>query len=374
MRTKIRKQGAKALTSLNAVCPYFTMFPLDFPLQVLHKERRANSWVFDPFCGRGTTNFAARLLGFPSMGIDSSPVATAIALAKISTTSFSAVMKSARHILRDSADPVSVPKGIFWERAYREKTLIDVCRLREELLRDSRSSARRVLRAIVLGALHGPLNKEGSSYFSNQSPRTFAPKPNYAVEFWKEHRLDPPIVDVYQVIQRRAERFLAAQLPSIQGAVINTDSREWVENNLEEPFSWIITSPPYYGMRMYIPDQWLRYWFIGGSSSVEYGSRKIDFEHSSPEYFARQLGKVWKNAALMSKPRARLVCRFGGIQDRKHDCVAILKDSFSDSGWQLTTLRNAGSANSGRRQATQFGKNQRKQPLQEYDVYARRVD
>lgn len=45
---------------LNAVCPYFTMFPLDFPYQHL-LDAQPGEWVLDPFCGRGTTNYAARL-------------------------------------------------------------------------------------------------------------------------------------------------------------------------------------------------------------------------------------------------------------------------------------------------------------------------
>ena len=372
MSVNVSHREYSALTSLNAVCPYFTMFPLDFPLKVLKNEVRAGAWVFDPFCGRGTTNFAARLLGLPSIGLDSSPVATAIATAKMSTTSLHAVMRTARKIVEDAPHPIAVPHGVFWKRAYREKTLVDICRLREELIRDCRSPTRRVLRAIMLGALHGPLNKGLPSYFSNQCPRTFAPKPAYAVKFWKERKFDPPVVDVLNIVQRRAERFLAVTLPSIRGTVINADSRQWLRDNLEHSFDWIITSPPYYGMRMYIPDQWLRYWFIGGPSTVEYAAREVDFEHSSPELFALQLGSVWQNAALMSNQNAKLVCRFGGIQDRRQDCLTILKNSLRGSGWKLTTVRNAGSASRGKRQAAQFGENQRKHPLEEYDVYARR--
>src|SRR5437870_4140125 len=67
---------------LNGVCAYYAMFPLSFPYRRLRAVKRG-SWVLDPFCGRGTTNVAARLLGLPSVGIDSSPVATAIASAKL---------------------------------------------------------------------------------------------------------------------------------------------------------------------------------------------------------------------------------------------------------------------------------------------------
>ena len=45
---------AAPIHRLNAVCPYFTMFPLEFPLRIL-AEAQADHWVLDPFCGRGTT-------------------------------------------------------------------------------------------------------------------------------------------------------------------------------------------------------------------------------------------------------------------------------------------------------------------------------
>lgn len=69
--------------SLNAVCPYYTMFPLEFPLRALQRRGRQNQWVLDPFCGRGTTTFAARLLGLPSVGLDSNGLAAALAAAKL---------------------------------------------------------------------------------------------------------------------------------------------------------------------------------------------------------------------------------------------------------------------------------------------------
>ncbi|HVH72468.1 MAG TPA: DNA methyltransferase, partial [Candidatus Dormibacteraeota bacterium] len=90
------------LSNLNTVCPYFTMFPLEFPMRVLSKHHHERGWVFDPFCGRGTTNFAARLLGLPTVGIDSSPVASAIAEAKLLTASPRAVVKVAKQILNDA--------------------------------------------------------------------------------------------------------------------------------------------------------------------------------------------------------------------------------------------------------------------------------
>lgn len=357
-------------TELNAVCPYFTMYPLDFPLRVLPSDPKLAPWVFDPFCGRGTTNFAARLKGLPSVGFDSSPVATAIACAKLVNTTFEKVVRCAEVILNEGRDPVHIPNGMFWEWAFSMTTLVQLCRIREELTRDHSTPERQMLRAILLGALHGPRCKGVPSYCSNQCPRTFAPKPAYALDFWKKRRMAPPVVDVLGVVFRRAERYLFRPIPIAVGRVWLRDSRSAPPEGLKGLFSWVVTSPPYYGMRTYIPDQWLRNWFLGGPSFVDYSSRPADFEHSSPENFTNQLQTVWKNTATMCRDGAQLVCRFGGIHDRQNDCLEIAKNSFAESGWRLTTLKAAGNALNGRRQATQFGDAQ-KFPRDEYDLYAR---
>jgi hypothetical protein len=85
------------------------------------------------------------------------------------------------------------------------------------------------------------------SYFSNQCPRTYAPKPAYATRFRQARRLRPPFVDVLKVIRSRARRYLA-DLPSAVGGVVrHADSREPGAFRGGQRFDWIITSPPYYG-------------------------------------------------------------------------------------------------------------------------------
>lgn len=356
------------LRALNAICPYYTMFPLDFPLRVLRGRAEAGDWVVDPFCGRGTTNFAARLLGLPSFGMDSSPVAVALTSAKLADARVSDVVRVATSILESMPQDVYTPQGEFWELAYERSVLKRVCWLRKDLLRDCSSDSRLLLRAILLGALHGPKTKVAASHLSNQCPRTFAPKPDYAVKFWRKRRLEPPKVDVIDVVRTRARRYLAKRPEQTLARVVLGDSR--VAGAMgKQKFRWAITSPPYYGMRTYIPDQWLRSWFLGGPSKVAYRPPEKEMDHGSASLFAADLRKVWKGLALSAHDDAKLVIRFGGIADRDVDPMELLKESLEDSGWLLTTAVSAGDANAGRRQATQFVHGG-PAPKEEHDYYA----
>lgn len=340
---------------LNAICPYFTMFPLSFPLGVLSRAN-PKATVLDPFCGRGTTGFAARLRGLSSIGIDSHPLAAAVAEAKQLSTTPRAVLKALEGILRDEGDP-SIPEGEFWSLAYEGNTLVTLARVRAALLIDCRSNARKALRAIILGALHGPRSQSSPSYLSNQSPRTYAPKPNYAVRFWRRHRMRPQKVDIRSVVERRAVRYYSANPPHPGGSVFLGDSRssDLFEHKIRSSdIDWIVTSPPYYGLRTYRPDQWLRLWFLGGPASVDY-SQDGQLMHTSPQSFANELRKVWDNCATVARRGARMVVRFGGISDRGADPGAIFRESLRETGWSLQTCLEAGSAAMGKRQANHFG-------------------
>lgn len=367
----ILTQIMDALYLLNGVCPYYTMFPLDFPLNRLRSAKRGE-WVIDPFCGRGSTNYAARILGLPSVGIDSNPVAAAIAAAKLVTTTPQRIVQVCEDILDTTRTP-RLPTGAFWRNCYHPNTLRQLCILRSALRSDRSTPARRALRALLLGRLHGPRPKYAPpSYLSNQMPRTYAAKPGYAVRFWRRHDMKPPEVDVLDVVRRKAGTYFGHLPASVVGSVVcansaSTDMSSMVEGSAR----WVVTSPPYYGMRTYLPDQWLRYWFLGGPARVSYRPKDA-LEHTSPEHFSEQLGAVWRNLASACASGARLLVRFGGIRDRNQNPREILWESFrlADSGWRITNVYPAGLATRGKRQAEQFlGKLRR--PVAEFDVYAR---
>lgn len=180
--------------------------------------------------------------------------------------------------------------------------------------------------------------------------------------------MQPPRVDLLAVVRERATRYLSELPGHVAGEIVQGDSR-LSGSYADVRFSFVITSPPYFGMRTYIPDQWLRNWFMGGPSYVEYCQSKDEVSHKSAREFAAQLKSVWEHAASHSADDGFMLIRFGGINDRKAEPLEILRSSLANTAWRIKTIRNAGDANHGRRQAKQFGGNQ-KSPLVECDLYA----
>jgi hypothetical protein len=359
--------------ALNAVCPYFTMFPLEYPMRVLnHRRVRSDRSpvLCDPYCGRGTSLFAARMRGIRAYGIDVAPVAVAIAQAKLATTTSEAVLELFDRIMAERMS-VRMPVGAFWESCYEAQTLGQICRLRQGLL-GRRSAAAAMLRAVSLGALHGPLakSKEGAGYFSNQMPRTFAAKPDYAVRFWRRLGCKPPRVNVRAVIKRRLDRAIHEQLPPSPTGPADVqcaDSRfASAFGRIEDNITHVITSPPYYGLRTYSQDQWLREWFLGGPSHVDY-STGPGLDHGSPEAFARSLALVWNNIGRHAASRIRVHVRFGGIRSRNTSAEDILRQSFrkSEHPWRIVTKHPAATSKGGKRQAVQM--NTAHDPVEEHD-------
>lgn len=367
----VDRERCKPSMALNAVCPYYTMFPLSFPISVLGRFEKRKLRVVDPFCGRGTTIFAARLKGHQAYGIDASPIAIAIARAKLAETTDEDVLDLAEKIL-ESQLRAKLPKGEFWEWAYDANTLRDVCILREGL-RNMRSDAAAMLRAICLGALHGPLSKspEQRSYFSNQMPRTFASKPDYSVKFWKERGLKPVATDVMGVIERRVERLELDTLPACRGTsgISAADARlSKGYSHMPSPIDLVITSPPYYGMRTYIADQWLRNWFLGGPAEVPY-SEECFLSHQSPVAFAESLSQVWDRVGDRLSSSGRMFVRFGAIPSRKRNPREIMLASLENSqhDWKVCRVRKAESADSGKRQASHMGSRVKSSAVEEHD-------
>ncbi|WP_338832658.1 DNA methyltransferase [Bradyrhizobium sp. 27S5] len=356
--------------AFNAICPYYTMFPLEYPMKIIRKHREDDPVIVDPFCGRGTTLYAARRLGFTSFGFDTSPIAAAIAQAKLASARLDDIVSLGRDLV--STPSSKMPDTQFFKRAFSSKTLKQLCRLREGLLAESRPTHESaILRAAALGCLHGPLvGGDSPSYFSNQMPRTFSSKPAYSLKFWREREMLPPDVDIMDVIKKKLARIsdLSSDPFGRLSNVKCSDARIAASYRNIQDASLVITSPPYYGMRTYVQDQWLRMWFLGGSEDVDYS---VDDQicHSGHDAFVTDLAKVWKNLSKHCQDGAHLYVRFGTLASAKSDAKVLMRRSIEECGeWKLLSVRSADTAHAGKRQADYMG--QDSTAADEFDFHA----
>jgi len=65
-----------------------------------------------------------------------------------------------------------------------------------------------------------------------------------------------------------------------------------------------------FGLRTYLPDQWLRLWFLGGPDYVEDHQPEGQLEHSGADHFAGEMGLVWKNVVNHTTKDARFIIRY----------------------------------------------------------------
>jgi hypothetical protein len=142
--------------------------------------------------------------------------------------------------------------------------------------------------------------------------------------------------------------------PQVAGLVTQSDARSLPDVGIR--FRATVTSPPYFGMNTYVPDQWLRHWFLGGPARTTY--RQYDqLARGSAEEFATELGRVWIRVARVSVPGAKLVIRFGALSSVKSDPRHIIRESLksADTGWHIKYMKSAGSAQGRYRQANHMG-------------------
>ena len=304
---------------LHALCPYFAMFPHTFVREYALALTRPGDLVLDPFSGRGTTLLESLLLDRNALAVDINPVAACITGAKAQVPSLSIINSrlnelEVRYKEADwrtlDEERHSLPP--FFSHAFYYLTLRELLFMRENL--DWRHDyVDGFIAALMLGSLHGEMDKSGS-YFSNQMPRTISTKPDYSIRYWHAHGLRPKRRRVFQILRKRAAFRLAEGSPSRPGVAVRGDARQ--SSRLLEKWhrqvKAVITSPPYLDVTSFEEDQWLRIWFLGGPPKPTYGRISRDDRYSGTGAYWRFLAESWQGISNLLEPEGFIVCRIGG--------------------------------------------------------------
>ena len=319
------------------------MFPPAFARESILAFTKPGDLVCDPFSGRGTTLLEALLNDRRAIASDISPVAWCLSCVKAKPATLNEAKRAIEELRSGYEDMNSgelereadgLPE--FFAVAFHRETLKQLLFLRRTL--NLRQRVDRFVAAIVLGHLHGELNRS-DYYLSNQMPHSISTKPTYSINYWKNHDLSPPERDVFNVLLNRTEFRLGDGVPSRRGTASRCDVRavHRVFCRYIGTVDAIVTSPPYLDVTCFEEDQWLRLWFLGGPANPTYGRISRDDRHGSACRYWDFLAEAWRSLALLLKPKGHLVCRIGTGKEDPEELAENLIDSVRDA-WPAAKL------------------------------------
>ncbi len=289
-------------------------FPLHVAHNLLKKYGGRSKLVFDPFCGKGTTLLAARMLGNPAYGMDIAPEAVICASAKLEDVNLEDMCKYVKSLRVNGSSIAGTPSSV--RKFFRRSTLSQILSIRDKLLRDTQSkdTVRRKNAFFVLANLLGILHGHASYSLSISSAHAYSMAPTYVARFAAKHGLKPPIRDVKSCLIKKGSRCLSTTLPKPvkfevkRGSVLHCST---IFPELVGKVDLILTSPPYLNAQTYAKDNWLRLWLLG------YDYKELQHEYiqtGSVQRYGEYMTKVFKELRCMLKPGGRLIFIAGDVR------------------------------------------------------------
>lgn len=245
------------------MCSYMAMFPPTLPHYFVRWLTDLGDVVYDPFSGRGTTVLEACLLGRIGLGSDASPLAWVLSSAKAQPVDARSLTRRLDELRASYQRPQTADVDDHIRLLFSRRTLEQLVWLQQELQLSRKTD--RYLMAVILGVLHANARSDGTPRgLSVAMPNTFSMAPGYVSRYVKTHRLVPPNVSVFDVVEQRIETLGEA------GKACST-GRAWLQD-VRDPIQWpedmdeaklIFSSPPYLQVMKYGKLNWLRLWMLG---------------------------------------------------------------------------------------------------------------
>lgn len=308
-----------------ALGPYYAMFPVRFAYERILRYTASDDVVVDPFCGRGTTVYAAATTGRRGFGVEINPVGYLYGACKISPARRPDVLRRLDELGALAADePVdrSLPEFFTWAFSADVRRFLTTAR--RELSWKYRKIDR-TLMALILIYLHG---KTGTA-LSNQMRQTKAMAPDYSVAWWKERDLRPPRLDPIAFLRDRIEwRYRYGRPDLAPSKLLFGDSRHVMaaRARLKDPrWSLLLTSPPYRGVTDYWYDQWLRLWLLGFSDRPRFGASNVGRFGDAGRY-RNLLLSVFAASAETARRDATIYVRTDARNFTKETTVEVLQE------------------------------------------------
>jgi len=305
--------------------PYYAMFPISFVRQSLERFCRPRGGVIDPFCGRGTVPFVAKVSGRPAFGVDINPVAWVFGATKIDPEpNFKKVVARLEEIATAATLSDQEPENEFQKWAWSPKVLAFLQAARRGL--DWKSNRiDRTLVAILLVYLHG---KTGAA-LSNQMRQSKSMSPEYSVKWWKQKGMLPPDIKFVDFLRERILwRYKKGIIRSnAKVDIVLGDAKNALSELTRTKYEMLLTSPPYCGVTNYRYDNWIRLWVLG---DVPLPDWKTAQRYSNKEHYTNMLLDVFSSARDKLSINATVLVRTDSREFTKKTTQEVLKNLWPD--------------------------------------------
>ena len=201
-------------------------------------------------------------MGRVGMGSDANPLAYFLTAGKVDAPTTEEARARLR-VLRELCvpeSPSSAPDDI--QMLYSDRVLGQLIWLREALTISRRDD--RFLMALLLGVMHANYKPGGPARgLSISMPNTFSMSAGYVRRYIEEHRLVPPDVDVFGLLDRKIDRLRLPKAEATRGTAWKQDARAPVAATIRDrPAKLVFTSPPYLSVIKYGKYNWVRLWML----------------------------------------------------------------------------------------------------------------
>ena len=324
---------------LHEICSYVAMYPAKLVHKLINKYTNNNDTIYDPFSGRGTTLLEARLLKRKAYASDLNPLAFVLTKAKSHSLNKNRIIKKINLYeskYRDFNNRLKINKKDYeYMKTYFSKNVYkQICFLKEILGKKWKvlNNTDTFILACLLGILHGPTRKDGtSSYLSISMSNTNSMAKNYVDKYVKQHNLHFPINEnVFEKLRWKVERSFSNindfdhKNLSI-GEVKMGDALNCNQIFKQKKFDCIITSPPYLNIFNYTSENWIRMWLLDYEKDNLKNEIKLDDRHDLASYknfLINFMNKVFE----ILKPKSKLIMIIGNVEKKYN----FLKDIWQE--------------------------------------------
>lgn len=286
-------------------------FPFRVANELLKKYGKPNCTVMDMFCGKGTSLFAARSLGYKAYGLDIAPEAVICSHAKMLNVNKSEVIDYIKNLKIQKTSNPEIPDRV--KIFFHPETIKQILGFKARLLEDINvgNVEEKQLAVFCLATLLGILHGHASYSLSLSCAHAYSMSPDYVSRYAKENDLTLPLRNVKECLKKKVDICLRELLPNPVEFGIQRGCASKVSSlfpHLLNSVDIILTSPPYLNAQTYAKDNWLRLWLLG------YNYKDISGEYlqtSSIEKYMNFMNIVFQEVFKMLKPGGYIICIAG---------------------------------------------------------------